>query len=135
LPIQCFFSNRERGPQFRKRSAGDAGNLSASSSRPDHPDAGSSIDKKNNGKTFDEISVYGSTAWTAATREKSYGWFMINQKGLEGALAFSKPDRVTGHYIKSDVTSRVSKKSQISGMKEGTTTTITPLPRINSDAL
>jgi hypothetical protein len=90
---------------------------------------------KDNYKTFDEISVYGSTAWTAATLGKSYGWFMINRKGLEGDQAFPKPDRVTGHYIKSDVISWISKKSQISGMKEGSTTTITPLPRINLDAL
>jgi hypothetical protein len=89
---------------------------------------------KDNDKTFDEISLYGSTAWTAATLGRSYGWFMNNRKGLERDRAFPKPDRVTGHYIKSDVISWVSKRSQRSGTEEGTTT-ITTLPRINSDAL
>jgi hypothetical protein len=85
--------------------------------------------------TFDDLSLYGSTHWAAAKIGKGYSWLISHRDDLVKNHGFPRPDAVTGHYIKADVETWVSRRRQIPDRIDAVTTTTDSSAGINSNAL
>lgn len=63
--------------------------------------------------TLEPISLYGSEKWAAATLGLTMPKFRCAMQSLHTA-GFPRPDDITGHYIKADVTAWVNNRRKVS---------------------